>query len=150
MAKRKKSRAATEAAAPSNQPHEQTLKKSRVATEAAAPSKAAAPSNQPHEQSLNASPSPIVVGKQPVEPALDKGSNADVEGAKPPSFAGLFSNNRKLLDDNKLQKFVLSEGMLKLETSDLIDVKAKLGLCLVGYIAGKFSGFKAIREMAHS
>ncbi|KAK4415161.1 hypothetical protein Salat_2623300 [Sesamum alatum] len=99
---------------------------------------------------LEASPAPIVVGKQPVEPTPDKGNNADVEGAKPTSFAGLFSNNRKLTDDNKLQKFVLGEGTLKLEMNDLINVKAKLGFYLVGYIAGKFPGFKAIRAMAHS
>ncbi|KAK4415298.1 hypothetical protein Salat_2637100 [Sesamum alatum] len=148
MAKGKKSRAATEAAAPSNQPHEQSLNIcSHMQTEV---TKASSQTFHAFISDLEASPSPIVVGKQPVEPALDKGSNADVEGAKPPYFAGLFSNNRKLSDDNKLQKFVLGEGMLKLETSDLIDVKAKLGFCLVGYIAGKFPGFKAIREMAHS
>ncbi|KAK4421950.1 hypothetical protein Salat_2145700 [Sesamum alatum] len=41
-------------------------------------------------------------------------------------------------------------GHLKLETNDLIDVKAKLGFFLVGYIAGKFPGLKAIHSLAKS
>ncbi|KAK4413797.1 hypothetical protein Salat_2792500 [Sesamum alatum] len=147
MARGKKTKVATEADVPSSQPHEQThnvcaSKQSEVA-------KASSQAIHAFISDLEASPAPIVVGKQHVESTLDKGNNADVEDAKPTSFAGLFSNNRKLTDENKLQKFVLGEGTLKLEMSDLIDVKAKLGFCLVGDIAGKFPGFKAIRTMAH-
>ncbi|KAK4422083.1 hypothetical protein Salat_2159300 [Sesamum alatum] len=42
------------------------------------------------------------------------------------------------------------DGALKLESNDLIDVKVKLGFCLVGYIAGKFPGFKAIPALAQT
>ncbi|KAK4422034.1 hypothetical protein Salat_2154200 [Sesamum alatum] len=42
------------------------------------------------------------------------------------SFASRFSNNQKLIEDNKLTKFALDDGALKLESNDLIDVKAKL------------------------
>ncbi|KAK4412826.1 hypothetical protein Salat_2929800 [Sesamum alatum] len=35
-----------------------------------------------------------------------------------------------------------------LESNDLINVKTKLGFCLVGYIADKFPGLKAIRALA--
>ncbi|KAL2226157.1 UNVERIFIED_CONTAM: hypothetical protein Sindi_1974400 [Sesamum indicum] len=66
------------------------------------------------------------------------------------SFAGLFSNNRKLTDDNKLSKFAVDDGPLTLGLNDLLDVRSKLGFCLVGYIVGKFSGLKAIRALSQS
>ncbi|KAL0305150.1 UNVERIFIED_CONTAM: hypothetical protein Scaly_2995600 [Sesamum calycinum] len=59
------------------------------------------------------------------------------------SFAGLFSANCKLTTESMLTKFAVEDGPLTLETNDLIDVRTKLGFCLVGYIAGKFSGLKA-------
>ncbi|KAL0329542.1 UNVERIFIED_CONTAM: hypothetical protein Sradi_4940900 [Sesamum radiatum] len=39
----------------------------------------------------------------------------------------------------RLKKFTVEDETLKLETNDLIDVRAKLGHCLVGYIADKFA-----------
>ncbi|KAK4422002.1 hypothetical protein Salat_2150900 [Sesamum alatum] len=72
------------------------------------------------------------------------------EGIAKASFAGLFSNNRRLTEDNKLMKFSVDEGPLKLDSDDLIDVQAKLGHCLVGYIVGKFPGLRAIRALAQS
>ncbi|KAK4438694.1 hypothetical protein Salat_0203900 [Sesamum alatum] len=118
MARGKKTKAATEVAAPSSQPHEQTHNVcSSKQTEVA---KASSQAFHAFISDLEASPAPIVIGKQPVEPTPDKGNNIDVKGT------------------------------LKLEMSDLIDVKAKLGFCLVGYIADMFPGFKDIRAMAHS
>ncbi|KAL0324560.1 UNVERIFIED_CONTAM: hypothetical protein Scaly_2423100 [Sesamum calycinum] len=52
--------------------------------------------------------------------------------------------------DNKLKKFVIDDDTLKLETDDLIGVQCKFEFCLVGYIAGKFSGLKAIRALSQS
>ncbi|KAL0288306.1 UNVERIFIED_CONTAM: hypothetical protein Sangu_2665000 [Sesamum angustifolium] len=69
-------------------------------------------------------------------------SKSDNVAVKHTSFAGLFSNNRKLTTDNKLVKFEVGDETLKLETNDLIDVRTKLGHCLVGYIAGKFPDLK--------
>ncbi|KAL0461934.1 UNVERIFIED_CONTAM: hypothetical protein Slati_0081000 [Sesamum latifolium] len=66
------------------------------------------------------------------------------------SFVGFFSSNRKLTNDNKLTKFTVEDETLTLESNDLIDVRAKLGHCLVGYIASKFPGLKAIRALAQS
>ncbi|KAL0289462.1 UNVERIFIED_CONTAM: hypothetical protein Sradi_7073900 [Sesamum radiatum] len=77
-------------------------------------------------------------------------SKSDAVAVKHTSFAGLFSNNRKLTTDNKLVKFEVDGETLKLETNDLIDVRAKLGHCLVGYITGKFAGLKAIRALSQS
>ncbi|KAL0366941.1 UNVERIFIED_CONTAM: hypothetical protein Sradi_3584200 [Sesamum radiatum] len=71
-------------------------------------------------------------------------------GIKRTSFAGLFNNNRRISDDNKLEKIEVGDATLKLEMDDLIDVQSKLGFCLVGYIAGKFSGLKGIRALSQS
>ncbi|KAK4441669.1 hypothetical protein Salat_0501800 [Sesamum alatum] len=60
------------------------------------------------------------------------------------------NTNHKLTDENYLTKFAIDDGALKLEPNDLIDVKTKVGHCLVGYIAGKFPGLKAIRALAQS
>ncbi|KAL0297498.1 UNVERIFIED_CONTAM: hypothetical protein Sradi_6801900 [Sesamum radiatum] len=83
-------------------------------------------------------------------PLLGNESKSDVIAVKQTSFAGLFSNNRKLTNDNKLMKFEVGGETLKLETNDLIDVRAKLGHCLIGYIAGKFPRLKAIRVLSQS
>ncbi|KAL0424019.1 UNVERIFIED_CONTAM: hypothetical protein Sradi_0936700 [Sesamum radiatum] len=72
---------------------------------------------------------------------------AGAEG-KAKSFAGLFSSNRKLSDENKLTKFAVEPETLELGVDDLIDVRTKLGYCLVGYIAGKFPGLQAIRTLS--
>ena len=71
-------------------------------------------------------------------------------GNKTVSFAGLFSANRKLTAENKLNKYTVDDGPLTLGSDDLLDVRAKLGFCLVGYIAGKFPGLKAIRALSQS
>ncbi|KAK4416776.1 hypothetical protein Salat_2503100 [Sesamum alatum] len=81
---------------------------------------------------------------------LNKKAVPNAAGLPNTSFAGLFSSNRKLSSKNKLTKFVIEEGPLTLQSNDLVDVHAKLGHCLVGYIAGKFSGLKAIRTLAQS
>ncbi|KAL2247925.1 UNVERIFIED_CONTAM: hypothetical protein Sindi_2644800 [Sesamum indicum] len=39
------------------------------------------------------------------------------------SFAGLFSTNRRLTDENKLSKFELDDGPLTLEPNDMLDVR---------------------------
>ncbi|KAK4389435.1 hypothetical protein Sango_2280500 [Sesamum angolense] len=66
------------------------------------------------------------------------------------SFAGLFSANRKLTIESMLTKFTVEDGPLTLETNDLIDLRTKLGFCLVGYIAGKLPGLKALRALFQS
>ncbi|KAL0381456.1 UNVERIFIED_CONTAM: hypothetical protein Sangu_0209900 [Sesamum angustifolium] len=65
-----------------------------------------------------------------------------------PSFAGLFSTNRKRSDENRLTKFVVELETLELGADDLIDVQIKLGYWLVSYIAGKFPGLQAIRVLS--
>ncbi|KAL2248484.1 UNVERIFIED_CONTAM: hypothetical protein Sindi_2700700 [Sesamum indicum] len=66
------------------------------------------------------------------------------------SFAGLFSTNRRLTEENKLTKYAVDDGPFTLGSDDLLDVRTKLGFCLVGYIAGKFLGLKAIRALSQS
>ncbi|KAL2246243.1 UNVERIFIED_CONTAM: hypothetical protein Sindi_2892500 [Sesamum indicum] len=66
------------------------------------------------------------------------------------SFAGLFSANRKLTAENKLNKFAVDDGPLTLGSDDLLDIRTKLGFCLVGYVAGKFPRLKAIRALSYS
>ncbi|KAK4422061.1 hypothetical protein Salat_2157000 [Sesamum alatum] len=87
---------------------------------------------------------------QSVVALLEKETVNEAEGTKKVSFAGPFSNNRKLTEDNKLTKFVVDNGALKLESNDLIDVKTKLGFCIIRYIAGKFPDLKAIHALAKS
>ncbi|KAK4432869.1 hypothetical protein Salat_1049100 [Sesamum alatum] len=96
---------------------------------------------------LETTPSHSVKDNSDTRPTLALPATATVtqaEGIAKTSFAGLFSNNRKLTEDNKLMKFSVNEGPLKLDFDDLIDVQAKLGHCLVGYIAGKFPGLRVI------
>ncbi|KAL0427125.1 UNVERIFIED_CONTAM: hypothetical protein Slati_2887300 [Sesamum latifolium] len=45
---------------------------------------------------------------------------------------------------------MVNDETLTLDTNDLIDVRTKLGHCLVGYIAGKFPGLKAIGALSNS
>ncbi|KAL2232352.1 UNVERIFIED_CONTAM: hypothetical protein Sindi_1415200 [Sesamum indicum] len=66
------------------------------------------------------------------------------------SFAGLFSTNCRLTEENKLTKYAVDDGPLTLGSDDLLDVRTKLGFCHVGYIAGKFPGLKAIRALSQS
>ncbi|KAK4412813.1 hypothetical protein Salat_2928500 [Sesamum alatum] len=102
--------------------------------------------------SLAANPGhvPNTTGPQSEVTLLGKEAITETAGMKKTSFVGLFNNNRKLTDDNKLMKFVVDGGALKLESNDLIDVETKLGYCLVGYNTGKFPGLKAIRALAQS
>ncbi|KAL2237586.1 UNVERIFIED_CONTAM: hypothetical protein Sindi_0950300 [Sesamum indicum] len=65
-------------------------------------------------------------------------------------FAGLFSTNRRLIEENELSKFAVDDGPLTLEPNDMLDVRSKLSFCLIGYIAGKFPGLKAIRALSQS
>ncbi|KAK4432958.1 hypothetical protein Salat_1058000 [Sesamum alatum] len=89
-------------------------------------------------------------GTRPAPALPAKATVTQAEGIAKTSFAGLFSNNRKLTEDNKLMEFTVDEGPLKLDSNDLIDVQAKLGHCLVRYIVGKFPGLRAIRALAQS
>ncbi|KAL0352146.1 UNVERIFIED_CONTAM: hypothetical protein Scaly_1603300 [Sesamum calycinum] len=73
-----------------------------------------------------------------------------VVNAAKTSFAELFSANRKLKTENMLTKFTIEDGPLTLETNELIDVRTKLGFCLVGYIARKFPRLKALRALSQS
>ncbi|KAL2227675.1 UNVERIFIED_CONTAM: hypothetical protein Sindi_2126200 [Sesamum indicum] len=82
------------------------------------------------------------------QPTID--TTAVNAGKKTVSFAGLFSSNRKLTDDSKLSMFAVDDGPLTLGLNDLLDVRSKLGFCLVGYIAGKFPRLKAIRALSQS
>ncbi|KAK4397913.1 hypothetical protein Sango_1266800 [Sesamum angolense] len=81
--------------------------------------------------------------------ALLPAENAAVTTPKT-SFAWLFSANRKLTTESMLTKFTIEDGPLTHETNDLIDVRTNLGFCLVGYIAGKFLGVKALRALSQS
>ncbi|KAL2223576.1 UNVERIFIED_CONTAM: hypothetical protein Sindi_3005500, partial [Sesamum indicum] len=122
------------------------------------------PSIKPAGQKPNATTtttkaSPSFVAKYNVENATDPQPEAkqpaiepttENTGKKTVSFAGLFSTNRKLTEEHKLTKFAVDDGPLTLGSDDLLDVRTKLGYCLVGYIAGKFPGLKAIRTLSHS
>ncbi|KAK4422066.1 hypothetical protein Salat_2157500 [Sesamum alatum] len=92
----------------------------------------------------------VLAGQPNWTTGLNKEAVPNAAGLSKTSFAGLFSSNRKLSSENKLTKFMVEEGPLTLQSNDLVDVRAKLGHCLVGYIAGKFPGLKAIRTLAQS
>ncbi|KAL0408137.1 UNVERIFIED_CONTAM: hypothetical protein Sradi_1748100 [Sesamum radiatum] len=79
-----------------------------------------------------------------------KTGQTDATGTTKTSYAGLFSTNRRLMDEKKLRKIEDKDETLKLDTNDLIDVRSKLGHCLVGYIADKFLGLKAIGALSKS
>ncbi|KAL0368274.1 UNVERIFIED_CONTAM: hypothetical protein Scaly_1046300 [Sesamum calycinum] len=79
-----------------------------------------------------------------------KEDTIEAGGMAKSTFVGLFSSNRKLIDENKLTKFAIELETLKLWADDLIDIRTKLGYCLVGYIAGKFLGLQAIRALSKS
>ncbi|KAL0317540.1 UNVERIFIED_CONTAM: hypothetical protein Sangu_2168300 [Sesamum angustifolium] len=79
-----------------------------------------------------------------------KGKETEATDMAKPSFASLFSTNRRLTMDNKLSKFQIDEGTITLESDDLTDVRSKLGFCIVGYVAGKFPGLQAIRTLSKS
>ncbi|KAL0367897.1 UNVERIFIED_CONTAM: hypothetical protein Scaly_1008600 [Sesamum calycinum] len=90
------------------------------------------------------------LGQQEEELPVGKGEKTGATVSAKPSFAGLFSTNRKLTIDNKLSKFQIKACTITLESDDLTDVRAKLGFCIVGYIVGKFSGLQAIRALSKS
>ncbi|KAL0402633.1 UNVERIFIED_CONTAM: hypothetical protein Slati_4293200 [Sesamum latifolium] len=111
---------------------------------------------------LEASPSPMAknfahtchvsntTGPQIEETLPGKAAVSEADGTKKTSFSGLFSTNQKPTTENKLAKLVVEDGTLTLESTDLVNIQAKLGHCLVGYVAGKFLGLKAIRALAQS
>ncbi|KAL0325538.1 UNVERIFIED_CONTAM: hypothetical protein Sradi_5123100 [Sesamum radiatum] len=84
------------------------------------------------------------------ETLSDKEATIEAGGMAKTTFAGLFSSNQKLADENKLRKFAVELETLKLGADDLIDVPTKLGYCLLSYIAGKFLGFQAIHALSKS
>ncbi|KAL0446225.1 UNVERIFIED_CONTAM: hypothetical protein Slati_1750400 [Sesamum latifolium] len=87
---------------------------------------------------------------RPEKALPDKDATTEAMGIKRTSFTGLFSTNRRPMDEKKLRKIAVNDETLTLDTNDLIDVRTKLGHCLVGYIAGKFSGLKAIGALSKS
>ncbi|KAL0286498.1 UNVERIFIED_CONTAM: hypothetical protein Sangu_2730000 [Sesamum angustifolium] len=89
-------------------------------------------------------------GRQDVELPLGKGEKTGATVSAKPSFAGLFSTNRKLTMDNKLSKFKIEDGTITLEFDDRTDVRAKLGFCIVDYITGKFPALQAIHALSKS
>ncbi|KAL2246328.1 UNVERIFIED_CONTAM: Retrovirus-related Pol polyprotein from type-2 retrotransposable element R2DM, partial [Sesamum indicum] len=93
-------------------------------------------------------PTPTAPRPEGKQPTSDNAT--EKSGKEHTSFAGLFSTNRRLTDENKLSMFELDDGPLTLEPNDMLDVRSKLGFCLVGYIAGKFPGLKAIRALSQS
>ncbi|KAL0386127.1 UNVERIFIED_CONTAM: hypothetical protein Sradi_3007000 [Sesamum radiatum] len=109
---------------------------------------------------MEASPSPLTVNHtgqdsnticpKREETLPKKGAISEANGIKRTSFAGFFSTNRKVTTENKLAKFAIEDRTLTLETTDLVDVRAKMGHCFVGYVVGKFPGLKAIRALAKS
>ncbi|KAL2253082.1 UNVERIFIED_CONTAM: hypothetical protein Sindi_0102900 [Sesamum indicum] len=103
-------------------------------------------SRPPNQPSSKLTPPPLL----PKELQPTKDAPAENSGKKSITFAGLFNTNRKLTDENKLTKFVVDEGPLTLGSNDLLDVRTKLGFCLIGYIASKFLGLKAIRALSQS
>ncbi|KAL0315515.1 UNVERIFIED_CONTAM: hypothetical protein Sradi_5429700 [Sesamum radiatum] len=88
--------------------------------------------------------------RQEEELPANKGKDTGATVSAKPSFAGLFSTNRRLTMDNKLSKFQIDEGTITLESNDLTDVQSKLGFYIVGYVAGKFPGLQAIRTLSKS
>ncbi|KAL0444331.1 UNVERIFIED_CONTAM: hypothetical protein Slati_2155800 [Sesamum latifolium] len=101
--------------------------------------------------SIAPTPAKAMAAAQPATmPPVTADAAIDVMGAKKTSFAGLFSTNRKFMDEKKLTKVVVSDATLMLDANGLIDVRTKLGHCLVGYIAGKFPGLKAIGALSKS
>ncbi|KAK4388549.1 hypothetical protein Sango_2461500 [Sesamum angolense] len=82
------------------------------------------------------------------EQPVGNGGKTEANVSAKPSFAGLFSNNRKLTMENKFSKFHIEDGTITLESDDLTDVRAKRGFYIVGYIAGKFPGMQAIRVLS--
>ncbi|KAK4389647.1 hypothetical protein Sango_2301700 [Sesamum angolense] len=91
---------------------------------------------------------PNTLGRQEEEQPVGNGGKTEATITAKPSFAGLFSTNRKLTMENKLSKFHIEDGTITLESDDLTDVRAKLGFCTVGCIAGKFPGMQAIRALS--
>ncbi|KAK4428235.1 hypothetical protein Salat_1123100 [Sesamum alatum] len=55
---------------------------------------------------------------------------------KKTSFAGLFSNNRKLNDENKLKKFMVDDETLKLGSNDLQVLGAQSHWCIGSIMRG--------------
>ncbi|KAL2237732.1 UNVERIFIED_CONTAM: hypothetical protein Sindi_0964900 [Sesamum indicum] len=96
----------------------------------------------------NNAPNATVSRPKEIQPTKD--ASAENAGKKIVSFTGLFSTNLKLTDENKLTKFAIDEGPLTLGSNDLLDIRTKLGFCLVGYIVGKFPGLKVIRALFQS
>ncbi|KAL2237179.1 UNVERIFIED_CONTAM: hypothetical protein Sindi_0909600 [Sesamum indicum] len=88
-------------------------------------------------------------GAKAVKSTATNSQPADWQADSNTNF-GLFSSNRKLTNENKLSKFAVDDGPLTLGPNDLLDVRSKLGYCLVGYIASKFPGLKAIRALSQS
>ncbi|KAK4394385.1 hypothetical protein Sango_1909300 [Sesamum angolense] len=88
--------------------------------------------------------------RQEEELPSGKGEKTEATVLAKPSFAGLFSTNRRLTMENKLSKFQIDEGTITLDSDDLTDVRTKLGFCIVGYIAGKFPGLQAVRTLSKS
>ncbi|KAL0305339.1 UNVERIFIED_CONTAM: hypothetical protein Scaly_2988100 [Sesamum calycinum] len=91
---------------------------------------------------------PNTMGRQEEEQPVGNGGKTETIVSAKLSFAGLFSTNRKLTMENKLSKFHIEEGTITLESDDLTNVRAKLGFCIVSYIAGKFPGMQAIRALS--
>ncbi|KAL0415831.1 UNVERIFIED_CONTAM: hypothetical protein Slati_3415000 [Sesamum latifolium] len=89
-------------------------------------------------------------GPRTEETSPGQGGVSVDNGTKKASFAGLFSTNRRVTTETKLAKFAVENGTLTLEPTDLVNVRAKMGHCLVGYVAGKFPGLRAIRALAQS
>ncbi|KAL0420291.1 UNVERIFIED_CONTAM: hypothetical protein Slati_3052000 [Sesamum latifolium] len=87
-------------------------------------------------------------GPRTEETSPGQGGVSVDNGTKKASFAGLFSTNRRVTTETKLEKFTVGNGTLTLEPTDLVNVRAKMGHCLVGYVAGKFPGLRAIRALA--
>ncbi|KAL0401729.1 UNVERIFIED_CONTAM: hypothetical protein Slati_4202800 [Sesamum latifolium] len=89
-------------------------------------------------------------GPRTEETSPGQGGVSVDNGTKKASFAGLFSTNRRITTETKLAKFAVENGTLTLEPTDLVNVRAKMGHYLVGYVAGKFPGLRAIRALAQS
>ncbi|KAL0347761.1 UNVERIFIED_CONTAM: hypothetical protein Scaly_1792100 [Sesamum calycinum] len=79
------------------------------------------------------------LGRQEEELLVGKGEKTGATVSAKPSFARLFSTNRKLTMDNKPSKFQIEDGTITLESDDLIDVRASFQQHDSGWLVFRFA-----------
>ncbi|KAL0309285.1 UNVERIFIED_CONTAM: hypothetical protein Sradi_5870800 [Sesamum radiatum] len=79
------------------------------------------------------------LGRQEEELLVGKGEKTGATVSAKPSFARLFSTNRKLTMDNKPSKFQIEDGTITLESDDLTDVRASFQQHDSGWLVFRFA-----------